>query len=110
MECPKCRATVTQLYLQQALAGEQFQVCLSCLAAFLWDSSFSQREEGNECYFTIEGADLEPFLKGLNEEAAINNNRKLFRQRNSNNLIIVDGLDKRSKLKCLDVTLDVNSV
>src|SRR5581483_1363274 len=98
MVCVKCKSDVDQLYVWQEASGESANICLRCVVKASWEKNAGK--PGNDCYYLINSSEAATFLASLDEKLVIDDHKKLYKQRNSNNDIVVAPASQG--LQCLD--------
>src|ERR1051326_5614133 len=108
MECSKCHKQVDQLYWHQGMGADK-QICLGCLGAYAWDNEVGDKQPETDTFYRIKGREeANTFIASLDELQAIDKDRKVYRQRNSNNMIVVKSCEDGALLQCLDITIQVH--
>lgn len=109
MECLKCHADVDKLYWHEN-TGKEEKACLSCLAKYIWDLRVSDNlEVDSENFYVMEDREIPIFIASLDKLVDIDEHSKVYRQRNSNNIIMTKESSISEYLECLDITVELFS-
>jgi hypothetical protein len=109
MECVECHADVDKLYWHES-TGPEKKTCLSCLAKYVWELRVGDRLEiVTDDFYVIENEEINTYIASLDKLADLDSHTKLYRQRNSNNVVVVKDSEENDYLECLDVTVELLS-